>query len=97
MRIRPYSQVPLSGGGSSFAWSSPVVIALLVVGTLAVGMFVYVEGWVAAMPLFPGRLLRNRNVALLLLQTWLVGMVYYGGSERFSSLETTVTLPSPSQ
>ena len=33
------------------------------------------------MPLFPGRLLRNRNVALLLLQTWLVGMVYYGGSE----------------
>jgi hypothetical protein len=74
-------QVPLSGGGSSFAWSSPVVIALLVVGVLAIATFIYVEGWLAAMPLFPGRLLKNRNVCLLLIQTWLVGMVYYGGSK----------------
>lgn len=24
---------------------------------------------------------RNRNIVLLLIQTWLVGIVYYGGSE----------------
>ncbi|WRT68119.1 uncharacterized protein IL334_005094 [Kwoniella shivajii] len=71
--------VPLSGGGSTFAWKSPVVISLFIVGGLAVLAFIYVERKVARYPLFPGRLLKNRNVCLLLLQTWLVGIVYYGG------------------
>ncbi|KAK4689043.1 hypothetical protein P7C73_g1064, partial [Tremellales sp. Uapishka_1] len=71
--------VPLSGGGSTFAWSSPVTIALLVVGGVALIAFVLVEAYVARFPLFPGRILRNRNVCLILIQTWLVGMVYYGG------------------
>ncbi|WVW84312.1 hypothetical protein I302_106346 [Kwoniella bestiolae CBS 10118] len=71
--------VPLSGGGSTFAWNSPVVIALFVVGGLAIIGFILVETYVAKFPLFPGRLLSNRNVCLLLLQTWLVGIVYYGG------------------
>lgn len=48
--------VPLSGGGSTFAWHSPTVIALLVVGVLALGAFIFVEARVAALPLFPGRL-----------------------------------------
>ncbi|WWC94377.1 hypothetical protein V866_001219 [Kwoniella sp. B9012] len=71
--------VPLSGGGSTFAWNSPIVIALFVVGGLAITGFILVETYVAKFPLFPGRLLSNRNVCLLLLQTWLVGIVYYGG------------------
>ncbi|WWC69847.1 uncharacterized protein I206_103790 [Kwoniella pini CBS 10737] len=71
--------VPLSGGGSTFAWNSPIVISLFVVGGLSVIAFIVVERYFAAFPLFPGRLLLNRNVCLLLVQTWLVGMVYYGG------------------
>lgn len=50
------TQVPLSGGGSTFPWSSSTVIALLVVGGLAAVAFIWVEGWVATLPLFPGRL-----------------------------------------
>ncbi|KAK8870131.1 hypothetical protein IAR55_000701 [Kwoniella newhampshirensis] len=71
--------VPLSGGGSTFAWSSPVVITLFIVGGLALVAFIYVEARVASLPLFPGQILTNRNVCLLIIQTWLVGMVFYGG------------------
>ncbi|WVR08410.1 hypothetical protein IAU60_005465 [Kwoniella sp. DSM 27419] len=71
--------VPLNGGGSTFPWNSATVIALFIVGALAVAGFIYVEGRIAKFPLFPGRLLSNRNVCLLLLQTFLVGIVYYGG------------------
>ncbi|KAK1925993.1 putative MFS transporter [Papiliotrema laurentii] len=71
--------VPLSGGGSTFAWGSPVVIALFVVGGCALLAFIFVEGKVASLPLFPGRILKNRNTCLLIVQTWLVGMVFYGG------------------
>lgn len=52
----PDQQVPISGGGSTFSWSSPTVIALLVVGALSMMAFIWVEGWVAELPLFPGRL-----------------------------------------
>ncbi|KAL7418362.1 hypothetical protein Q5752_006820 [Cryptotrichosporon argae] len=71
--------VPLSGGGSTFAWNSPTVIALFIVGAAAMVAFIIVEGYVAGLPVFPGRILKNRNVCLLIIQTWLVGMVYYGG------------------
>lgn len=50
------TQVPLSGGGSTFAWNSSVVIGLLVGGVVAAVAFVLVERFVAAVPLLPGRL-----------------------------------------
>lgn len=50
------SQVPLSGGGSTFAWQSPVVVTLFIVGGLALATFVWVEAKVARLPLIPGRL-----------------------------------------
>lgn len=74
-------QVPLSGGGSTFAWSSPELIALFCVGAVALVAFAIVESRFASLPIFPGRLLRNRNVCLLLVQTWLVGIVFYGGGK----------------
>ena len=49
-------KVPLSGGGSTFAWKSPVVIVLFVVGALALLAFIFVEGKIATLPLFPGRM-----------------------------------------
>ncbi|WWD19942.1 hypothetical protein CI109_104415 [Kwoniella shandongensis] len=71
--------VPLSGGGSTFPWDGPVVITLFIVGGVSLAAFIYVEAKVARLPLFPGRILTNRNVCLLVIQTWLVGMVFYGG------------------
>ncbi|GAA5994953.1 uncharacterized protein JCM10292_004450 [Rhodotorula paludigena] len=70
--------VPLAGGGSSFRWDGPVVIALFVVSGVLAGLFWFSQGWLAKLPLLPGRLFKNRNVALLLGQTFLVGIVYFG-------------------
>ncbi|BGP36741.1 hypothetical protein JCM10449v2_000643 [Rhodotorula kratochvilovae] len=70
--------VPLAGGGSSFRWDSPVVISLFVVSGVLAGLFWFVQGWLAPLPLLPGRMFKNRNIALLLGQTFLVGIVYFG-------------------
>jgi EmrB/QacA subfamily drug resistance transporter len=70
--------VPISGGGTTYAWSSPTVIALLVVGTLMLVAFICVQVWVAKLPILPLGMFKNRTVALLLVQTWFVGMVMYG-------------------
>ncbi|KPV78444.1 uncharacterized protein RHOBADRAFT_50911 [Rhodotorula graminis WP1] len=70
--------VPLAGGGSSFRWDSPVVISLFVVSGVLAGLFFFVEGWLAKLPLLPGRMFKNRNIALLLGQTFLVGICYFG-------------------
>ncbi|KAI5475994.1 hypothetical protein MNV49_000507 [Pseudohyphozyma bogoriensis] len=71
--------VPLSGGGTTFAWTGPVVIALFVVAGVAAIAFVIVQLRFAKLPLLPGRLFTNWNVALVLGQTFLVGMIFYGG------------------
>ncbi|GAA6032729.1 hypothetical protein JCM8097_000763 [Rhodosporidiobolus ruineniae] len=70
--------VPLAGGGSTFRWDSPVVIALFVVSGVVAGLFWFVQGWLAPLPLLPGRIFKNRNIALLLGQTFLVGIAYFG-------------------
>ncbi|BGP12769.1 hypothetical protein JCM10213v2_000686 [Rhodosporidiobolus nylandii] len=70
--------VPLAGGGSSFAWDSPVVISLFVISGVLVGLFCLVQGYLAPLPLLPARIFRNRNIALLLGQTFLVGIAYFG-------------------
>lgn len=48
--------VPLAGGGSSFRWDGPVVIALFVVSGVLAGLFWFSQGWLAKLPLLPGRL-----------------------------------------
>ena len=49
-------QVPASGGGSTFAWNSSIVIGLFIAGGIALLLFVYVEHSCAKFPLIPGRL-----------------------------------------
>ena len=45
--------VPISGGGSTFAWSSPIVIGLLVAGVVAGILFVLSQWKLAAYPVLP--------------------------------------------
>jgi hypothetical protein len=47
--------VPISGGGSTFAWNSSVSIGLLVAGILSLIGFVVVEAWFAKLPILPCR------------------------------------------
>ncbi|KAI8871815.1 MFS general substrate transporter [Ramicandelaber brevisporus] len=68
----------LSWGGRDYPWNSVQVIALLVVGIIVLGVFVYVELKVAKEPLIPLRLFGIRNCALSFAQSSMVSMGLYG-------------------
>jgi MFS family permease len=48
--------IPISGGGAYFAWSSPLVISMLTIGTSSLILFVIVEWRFAKIPMMPGKL-----------------------------------------
>ena len=45
--------IPISGGGSYFPWTSPMVVSMLAVSGIAVIVFLFVEWKVARLPLMP--------------------------------------------
>ena len=45
--------VPIAGGGSTFAWNSTLVIAMLIIGCLCAVAFVVVEWRFASLPIMP--------------------------------------------
>lgn len=46
--------IPISGGGSYFEWTSPIVISMLVIGVCSFVFFVVVEWKLARLPMMPG-------------------------------------------
>jgi len=49
--------VPVSGGGTTYAWNSPLVIVLLTLGTILFIVFVVYEAKVARIPIMPSTFL----------------------------------------
>ncbi|TGO31506.1 hypothetical protein BHYA_0618g00020 [Botrytis hyacinthi] len=71
--------VPLSQGGSTFAWDSSLVIALLTIGVVTFAVFLAVEWKVAKLPIMPIHLFRNGlSCNILLVQNVLYGIVFWG-------------------
>ncbi|ONI87917.1 hypothetical protein ALI144C_08255 [Actinosynnema sp. ALI-1.44] len=65
-------------GGGAYSWTSPVIIGLLV-ATVAIGvLFVIVERRVRE-PLVPLNLLRDREIGVAMVVTFLVGAAVIGG------------------
>ncbi|KAG9696784.1 MFS general substrate transporter, partial [Aureobasidium melanogenum] len=69
--------IPVSGGGSYFAWDSPLVISMLAVGGSCALAFIFVEYKIALLPMMPLSLFTNAPVCVLLVQNFLFGFVYY--------------------
>ena len=69
--------IPLSGGGSYFEWSSPMVISMLTIGSFSLLAFLVVEWKVASLPMMPLSMYTNAPVAAILAQNFFLGMVYY--------------------
>ncbi|KAJ3132007.1 hypothetical protein HK101_004643 [Irineochytrium annulatum] len=69
--------IPIQGGGSMYAWNSPVVISLFTVGGLFMMAFIYVEGWVAREPVIPFSLFKNRYVVGTFLTSFFLGMAFF--------------------
>ncbi|KAL2879808.1 hypothetical protein SGCOL_004852 [Colletotrichum sp. CLE4] len=70
--------VPLSGGGVSYPWSSPFVIAGVVVGAVLAVLFVLYEWKLAKLPIMPLRLYQAPHCSALFGQTFLMGQAYFG-------------------
>lgn len=45
--------IPVSGGGSYFAWNSPMVISMLLIGGCCMLAFLFIEHRVALLPMMP--------------------------------------------
>jgi hypothetical protein len=86
--------VPISSGGSSFPWSSPLIITLLALGVIALAIFIFVEWKVASLPILPLRLLHDRSLGLLAWISFLSG-VYYFGTTYFLPIYFQITLNPP--
>ncbi|CAG8978072.1 hypothetical protein HYALB_00000744 [Hymenoscyphus albidus] len=69
--------IPISGGGTYFAWYSPMVISMITLGSICMLIFLIVEWKFARMPMMPLRLFRIPAVAAIMAQNFLLGIVYY--------------------
>ena len=69
--------IPVSGGGTYFEWSSPMVISMLTLGGICLVAFLIVEWKFAVMPMMPLNLFKNPAVFAILTQNFLFGIVYY--------------------
>ncbi|WVQ80580.1 hypothetical protein IAT38_002685 [Cryptococcus sp. DSM 104549] len=70
--------VPISGGGSTFAWDSATVIAMIIVGAGCFAAFVWSQWRVARLPILPLRLFKDRTTSAVMAQSFFIGFIYYG-------------------
>ncbi|CAK9437568.1 uncharacterized protein LODBEIA_P19460 [Lodderomyces beijingensis] len=69
--------VPLNGGGSTYAWNSPIVIALFTIGGFFMLVFFFVEVKIAKLPMIPMRLFKSVSLCLIYTATFCFGAAYF--------------------
>ncbi|KAJ9099214.1 hypothetical protein QFC21_004094 [Naganishia friedmannii] len=69
--------LPLSWGGTQYAWDSAAVIAPLIIGIALLVFFMLYEWKIAVLPLIPMLIFRDVTVAGAMIATILSGMVFY--------------------
>ncbi|KAL1901434.1 hypothetical protein Sste5346_001839 [Sporothrix stenoceras] len=69
--------VPISGLGTQFAPDSAMVISMLTIGGVLLCLFMINEWRWARLPMFPLRLFKNKALAAMLIQNFLIGIVFY--------------------
>ncbi|CAH2353532.1 putative MFS-type transporter M2p [[Candida] railenensis] len=70
--------IPVSGGGSTYKWNSPLIIAMFVVGGICVCIFLIIEWKTAKLPMIPLRLFKKLSLSIILGSNFFFGMAYYG-------------------
>ncbi|KAF8933641.1 major facilitator superfamily domain-containing protein [Dissophora ornata] len=69
--------LPITWGGTTYAWNSPVIIVLFCVSALLIGLLLWVESK-AFEAIIPPRLFRNITLSVLLGVNFLTGMGFLG-------------------
>ncbi|KAF5671198.1 major facilitator superfamily transporter [Fusarium heterosporum] len=70
--------VSISGGGVSYAWTSAFFISTIVISIVLTALFVLYEWKIAKLPIMPLRLYRDPHCWALYLQSFLMGIAYFG-------------------
>lgn len=70
--------IPLSGGGVTYAWSSSFFIGATIAGIFLTVFFVIYEWKIAPLPIMPLRLYRAPHCWALYLQSFIIGLAYFG-------------------
>jgi MFS family permease len=70
----------VSLGGQQFAWGSATSVALIVAALVVLAAAVYVEAKVAADPVVPLRLFRDRTLSLATIASVLIGVAMFGST-----------------
>lgn len=76
-------------GGNQYAWGSPQILGLLVLGVAALAAFLYVETRVAE-PVIPLHIFHSRNFSLISVIGFLVGFVMFGAMTFLPLFQQTV-------
>ncbi|KAK9452131.1 major facilitator superfamily domain-containing protein [Limtongia smithiae] len=69
--------IPVSSGGTQWAWNSAFIITFFCIGGVAVLVFVYVQWRVSVLPMMPLRLFKDKMNAAMFTQILFNGAVYY--------------------
>ena len=70
--------IPISGGGSTYPWNSPLVISMFTIGGALFIIFLLVEWKIPELPMIPMSLFTRISLALILGSNFFFGMAYYG-------------------
>ncbi|KAI8888389.1 hypothetical protein K501DRAFT_268016 [Backusella circina FSU 941] len=63
-------------GALQYDWSSPIVIGLLIAASVLGLVFILYEKFVSSAPLFPSRIITDRDMALLYIHQFINGIFY---------------------
>jgi MFS family permease len=69
--------IAISDGGHGTPWNSAEAISMLVIGTISAVIFIIVEWKLAKLPMMPLSFWKNRSIAIMLIQSFLLGLNYY--------------------
>lgn len=70
--------IPINGGGSTYAWDSPIVIAMFCVGGVCLIAFAIIESTIPELPMIPPLLFKHRTLGILLVTGFFFGAAYFG-------------------
>lgn len=87
----------VSLAGSQFAWASATSGVLVVVGAVLLAAAIYVEAKVAAEPVIPLRLFRDRTTTLATIASVLIGVAMFGSTVYLSQYFQTSRGMSPTE
>lgn len=68
----------LNMGGNQLPWTHPLILTSLPLSAVFLGIFVYIEAYVASEPVIPVRLLLDRTVLSACLTNWFSTMSIFG-------------------